>query len=133
MPTVDVTPARTADIDDAIRRILSARGVLNRRLAGLLDPVDGELLTTLDAWIAADYLRDATARNLHVHNNTVDYRLKRIGQLTGINTSTLSGKFRLTAAAIALRGQTPPPIPPGAHCRRHHCTDCIICGLGLED
>ncbi|WP_280381795.1 helix-turn-helix domain-containing protein, partial [Nocardia wallacei] len=45
--------------------------------------------------------RQRTARLLHVHTNTVDYRLKRIGQLTGFDPTQASGLWYLRSALVA--------------------------------
>lgn len=43
-----------------------------------------DLLTTLEAFLEAALDRRATADALHVHPNTLDYRLRRIEELTGL-------------------------------------------------
>ena len=43
-----------------------------------------DLLTTLDAFLEAALDRRAAADALHVHPNTLDYRLRRIEELTGL-------------------------------------------------
>src|SRR4051812_48530732 len=52
-------------------------------LAGLLDALDGnaDLVQTLETYIGHDLDRRSTAAALHVHPNTLDYRLRRVGQL----------------------------------------------------
>ncbi|RDI42463.1 PucR family transcriptional regulator, partial [Nocardia mexicana] len=69
----------------------------------LLDPLDHhpELLDTLQTHIAHNLNRQRTARLLHVHTNTVDYRLKRIGQLTGFDPTQASGLWYLRSALVA--------------------------------
>ncbi|NEW36894.1 PucR family transcriptional regulator, partial [Nocardia cyriacigeorgica] len=42
-----------------------------------------------------------TARILHVHPNTVDYRLRRIGRLTGLDLSPTEGLWYLRSALVA--------------------------------
>lgn len=44
-----------------------------------------ELLTTLDAFLDCGLDRRRTAERLHVHPNTLDYRLKRIRELTDMD------------------------------------------------
>jgi len=44
-----------------------------------------ELLTTLDAFLDCGLDRRRTAERLHVHPNTLDYRLKRIRELTDLD------------------------------------------------
>jgi hypothetical protein len=76
-------------------------------LLGLLEPLERnpDLLTTLDAYLAEDTDRRRTAAALHVHPNTLDYRLKRIVELTGLDPSTTAGLQLLGAAAAARRLQ----------------------------
>ncbi|RDI52860.1 PucR family transcriptional regulator [Nocardia mexicana] len=73
------------------------------RLGALLDPLDTypDLLDTLRRHLSTGLSRQRTARQLQVHTNTVDYRLKRIGQLTGLDPAQPSGLWYLRAALIA--------------------------------
>jgi sugar diacid utilization regulator len=75
------------------------------RLGGLLEPLERnpDLLTTLDAYLAEDTDRRRTAAALHVHPNTLDYRLKRIVELTGLDPATTAGLQLLAAASAARR------------------------------
>lgn len=57
-----------------------------------------ETLTTL---IDADYNRYEAAKRLYVHRTTVDYRLRRIAELTGCDTASSRGLQILTTALIA--------------------------------
>jgi len=43
------------------------------------------LLRTLQTWFACDESSAATANALHIHRNTLDYRLRRIEGLTGLD------------------------------------------------
>ncbi|MTL13355.1 PucR family transcriptional regulator [Nocardia seriolae] len=72
-------------------------------LGTLLDPLDEypELLETLRRHIGNDLSRRHTARLLGVHTNTVDNRLKRIGQLTGFDPAQPSGLWYLRSALVA--------------------------------
>jgi sugar diacid utilization regulator len=74
-------------------------------LAALLDPLERnpDLLLTLDTYLAENLDRRRTAAALHVHPNTLDYRLKRIVGLTGLEPASTSGLQLLTAAAMARR------------------------------
>jgi hypothetical protein len=74
-------------------------------LVGLLDPLERnpDLLVTLDAYLAENLDRRRTAAALHVHPNTLDYRLKRISGLTGLEPTTTAGLQLLAAAAMARR------------------------------
>ncbi|MEU6564638.1 PucR family transcriptional regulator [Nocardia nova] len=73
------------------------------RLGALLDPLDDhpDLLETLRRHMSTGLSRRRTARQLQVHTNTVDYRLKRIGQLTGLDPAQPSGLWYLRAALVA--------------------------------
>ena len=50
---------------------------------------DGQLRRTLVAWFAHDMKTAPSAAALHVHRNTLDYRLRRIGELTGLDLARL--------------------------------------------
>jgi hypothetical protein len=79
-------------------------------LCSLLEPLERnpDLLTTLDAYLAEDTDRRRAAAALHVHPNTLDYRLKRIVELTGLDPATTSGLQLLGAASAARRLQGAP-------------------------
>ncbi len=74
-------------------------------LAALLEPLDRhpDLLLTLEAYLSEDGDRRGTAAALHVHPNTLDYRLKRLVELTGLDPATTAGLQLLAAAASARR------------------------------
>ena len=73
-------------------------------LSGLLDPLDRnpDLPHTLEVYLAHDLDRRRTAAALHVHPNTLDYRLRRIVDLTGLDPATSRG-LQLLGAALAAR------------------------------
>ena len=73
-------------------------------LAALLAPLERfpDLLRTLEAYLAQDLDRRRTAAALYVHPNTLDYRLKRIVKLTGLEPATISG-LQLLACAVVVR------------------------------
>lgn len=81
---------------------LTRRGPARQSLGALLDPLDAhpELLRTLECHIATEFNRRRTARALHVHTNTVDYRLQRIAKLTGIDPAEPAGFCRLRSAVL---------------------------------
>lgn len=78
-------------------------------LAELLEPLarNPDLLLTLEAYLGADTDRRRAAAALHVHPNTLDYRLKRLVELTGLDPATTTG-LQLLAAAVAARRLQPP-------------------------
>ncbi|WP_336208972.1 PucR family transcriptional regulator [Nonomuraea sp. LPB2021202275-12-8] len=74
-------------------------------LAGLLDPLLGnpDLLRTLKAYLDTGLDRRRTAELLHVHPNTVDYRLRRAVSLTGLDPMEPAQLQRIGAALAARR------------------------------
>ncbi len=72
-------------------------------LAGLLDPLarNPDLVRTLETYLANDLDRRGTAAALHVHPNTLDYRLKRVAELTGLDPSSPAGLHLLAASLTA--------------------------------
>lgn len=89
--------------DLALEYQLTRPGPGRQYLESLLNPLDKhpELLETIRTHIGNDLNRRRTARDLHVHTNTVDYRLKRIGQLTGFDPSQPQGLWYLRSALVA--------------------------------
>ncbi|MFX0578226.1 PucR family transcriptional regulator [Nocardia nepalensis] len=87
----------------ALEYQLTRPGPGRETLGALLDPVDPhpELLETLQVHIGNNLNRQRTARRLHIHTNTVDYRLRRIGALTGFDPTANSGLWYLRSALIA--------------------------------
>ncbi|MBO0853766.1 MAG: helix-turn-helix domain-containing protein, partial [Nocardia sp.] len=70
------------------------------------------LLRTLRVFFQTDMNRKRTARLLHIHPNTIDYRLRRIGRLTGIDLSGSQGLWYLRCALVARAGgDTVPALP----------------------
>lgn len=84
---------------------VSRPGLGRKHLVTLIDPLRDsvDLLPTLQAFVDSDSNRKKTATWLTVHPNTVDYRLKRVEQLTGLDPMKPSGLRRLHAALIADR------------------------------
>ncbi|MEV0945683.1 helix-turn-helix domain-containing protein [Rhodococcus sp. NPDC049939] len=91
--------------DLALEFQITRAGSGRTHLASLLAPLDGlpELIETLEVHIGNDLNRQRTARQLHVHANTVDYRLKRVAQLTGFDPMRPSGLRQIQAALTARR------------------------------
>ncbi|GAB2656431.1 PucR family transcriptional regulator [Nocardia goodfellowii] len=87
--------------DLAVEYQLTRGGPATRRIATILDPLDAhpELFDTMRAYLGNDMNRQLTARQLYVHPNTVDYRLRRIAQLTSVDLATSAG---ISQASIAL-------------------------------
>ncbi|HEV2889288.1 MAG TPA: helix-turn-helix domain-containing protein [Frankiaceae bacterium] len=70
-------------------------------LASLLDPLSAELRRTVESYLENDLDRRRTAAALHVHPNTLDYRLRRVVELTGLDPSTTNGLALLVAATVS--------------------------------
>ncbi|MET8423337.1 helix-turn-helix domain-containing protein [Nocardia sp. NPDC004860] len=89
--------------DMALEYQLTRPGPGLETLGALLNPLDAhtELLQTLSCHISNNLSRRRTARVMHIHTNTVDYRLKRIYQLTGFDPTVNSGLWQLRSALIA--------------------------------
>ncbi|MBS2963307.1 helix-turn-helix domain-containing protein [Actinocrinis puniceicyclus] len=73
-------------------------------LGGLLDPLAGrpDLLETLRVFLQEDYDRRRTAARLGLHPNTVDNRMARVTELTGLDPATPRG-VALLMTTLALR------------------------------
>jgi len=94
----------------------SLRNFADRTLASLTrhdENRDGSLIDTLRVWLAADMSASATARQLVVHANTINYRLRRIGELSGLLPSRpidlLQLQLALTVTELAGRFEVPHP------------------------
>ncbi|GAA5116177.1 helix-turn-helix domain-containing protein [Haloechinothrix salitolerans] len=91
-------------LDDLVLEVQLARpGVANDRLVQRLAPLRSrhELLTTLRAVIEAKDNRRKAASALHVHPNTLAYRLRRIAEVTGLDPADPEGMRVLSAALTA--------------------------------
>ncbi|MFB9185705.1 PucR family transcriptional regulator [Dactylosporangium sucinum] len=71
------------------------------RLAAKLDPLAGHpyLLETLRSFVRHGHNRSRVAQDLHVHRNTLDYRLGRITAMTGLDPA-VPAQARLLDAAL---------------------------------
>jgi hypothetical protein len=88
----DLLPERALAGDVAARR------VLRQEIYGALVRAGGELLETLDAFLATGGVLESTARALYVHPNTVRYRLRRVGEITGLSPTVAREAFTLHIA-----------------------------------
>jgi DNA-binding PucR family transcriptional regulator len=87
-----------------------AEALVAQRLAPLLALPASErdrLLETLGAWLAHQRHTPAIADELHVHPQTVRYRINRLRELLGDVLDTSDGRFELELALRA-RGASPP-------------------------
>jgi hypothetical protein len=84
----------------------AATGVAQAILGPVLALPAGEsevLLGTLAAWFVDDGATSSTAERLHVHRNTVRYRLRRVEELTGRSLTRPTGIAELHLALEAAR------------------------------
>lgn len=93
--------------DVALEYQLTRPSAATPLLAGLLAPLDGRsaLHQTLECYLDAACDRNATAAALHVHPNTVAYRLRKTAELTGLDATSPADAATLTAAVAARRGR----------------------------
>jgi hypothetical protein len=93
-------------LDDVLLRYqLSRPSAATARLVERLTPLreHPEVLRTLRHFLLDDELnRRRTARRLGVHPNTVDYRLKRVQALTGLDTSRPADVQQLMAGLLQI-------------------------------
>jgi len=76
----------------------------------VLPPPDREaLLDTMRAWFAENGSASATAARLHMHRNTVRYRLRRVETLTGRSFADppAVGELHLALESTRILGVTP--------------------------
>ncbi|HEY3509378.1 helix-turn-helix domain-containing protein [Kribbella sp. NPDC051137] len=89
-----------ATLPDDVRRTYS-----NRVLGAVLDHdrrTHADLLTTLQAFLACSCSWTRTAEALHLHVNTVRYRIERVEQLTGRDLSSLEDRVDVFLALKSL-------------------------------
>jgi sugar diacid utilization regulator len=96
--------ASVIDYEDALVEILlcGRPAVSDSLVASRLEPLvdHPHLLQTLEALIANDLSQSRTARELFVHVNTVNHRVKRIREITGKDAMKVSDVLEM---ALALR------------------------------
>ncbi len=97
------------NVSDHLPELLLARSpqlgaALARRALGPLDDYaarrSADLMETLEVFMEAELDRRAAADRLHVHPNTLDYRLRRIEELTELS---LSSPNDLALVSLALK------------------------------
>jgi carbohydrate diacid regulator len=71
-----------------------------RLLQPLLDKA--ELLATLDTFLRTNLSRSLAAEQLSIHRHTLDYRLNKIAELTGLDPRDFGAAAQLLAALLWL-------------------------------
>jgi DNA-binding PucR family transcriptional regulator len=97
----------TAEADSFTRETLGA----------LLEETGGELLVTLRVFFDTGRSIRRSAERLHVHENTIRYRLSRIEELTGLvvgSDSDAQLSAQLALLILRLQGRLPEPPAPAA-------------------
>lgn len=95
---VELGSAQVPQVDDWLREVA-------RRLSSGPD-----LVTTLDAYYRNDMNRMRTAMELHVHPRTLDYRLRRVRDLVGLDPASTRGvRVLSTVVTRILAGAWPEP------------------------
>ncbi|MBA8955763.1 PucR family transcriptional regulator [Actinomadura namibiensis] len=99
--TVDSYALLLAAVPERVRRSF------RDRLLGPLEEYDGgrnaELVHTLEVFLACSGSWNRTAARLHVHVNTLRYRIRRIEELTGRDLGTLEDRVDFFLALRATR------------------------------
>jgi len=112
-PAWPAAPRPVAAFDLLPERALAgdaeARRALRQDVFGALVRAGGELLETLDAYFAAGGVLESAARSLFVHPNTVRYRLRRVGEVTGLSPLQARDSFTLRIALTV--GRLDPSAP----------------------
>ncbi|MGW0769397.1 PucR family transcriptional regulator [Streptomyces sp. NPDC002676] len=87
-----------------IEHQLTRPGAARDHLAELLAPIADKphLLPTLRLYLQSNLNRRHVAARHHIHPNTVDYRIRRIATLTGMDPADHNDRIKLTAALAAL-------------------------------
>ncbi|MFE5475845.1 PucR family transcriptional regulator [Nocardia sp. NPDC056541] len=91
---------RFADL--AVEFQLTRPSAVRRHLDAILNPLDDHpiLMETLCTHLDNNLNRRRTSRQLSVHMNTIDYRLKSIRKLTGFDPSSADGLWYLQSALV---------------------------------
>jgi sugar diacid utilization regulator len=77
----------------------STRSSIAMEATALTESGNGALMETLRTYLDSDLDVARTAEALYVHPNTVRYRLRRISELTGLDTQRFSGLVELLTIA----------------------------------
>jgi DNA-binding PucR family transcriptional regulator len=109
---VVVADERLADLIVASDPVLAER-LAQRVLAPLADDRSGRLIVTLDAWLEAQGHHPTVAAALHVHPQTVRYRLARLRERLGGALEDPEQRFALHIALRATRVGS--AWPPSSH------------------
>ncbi|MFD9549075.1 PucR family transcriptional regulator [Nocardia salmonicida] len=84
-----------------------------RQLAAILAPLrdQPDLVETLTEYLRYSRNRRRAANTLHIHPNTLDYRLQRVAQITGMDPTHVDGLWYLQSALVAHVHESGTPDP----------------------
>jgi hypothetical protein len=102
-------PSGAYVLDDVLLEYQLCRpGPGRKRLARVMDRLaeHPDLLHTLRVFLNSDHNRHRTAESLHLHRNTLNYRLRRVTELTGYNPAD-PADIRLLAASLIVHDLRP--------------------------
>ncbi|WP_194827782.1 CdaR family transcriptional regulator [Nocardia sp. XZ_19_231] len=87
---------------------LTRPGPGRRHLATIMNPLHDqpELVETLATYLRHGRNRQPAARALHIHPNTLDYRLQRVARATGMDPTHVDGVWYLQSALVAHAHET---------------------------
>ncbi|MDQ1629657.1 MAG: hypothetical protein QOI54_3401 [Actinomycetota bacterium] len=102
-----------------------ARQHLVRDIYRPLQSSGTSLVETLSAFLEQAASLEATARLLFVHPNTVRYRLRRVGEITGYAPSNPRQAFALRLALALGRLDEPPEDAPAGLYRTHKAVEVV--------
>ncbi|GAA0276141.1 helix-turn-helix domain-containing protein [Cryptosporangium japonicum] len=107
----DFAPEVLVELSPEVSDALTAR---------VYDPLPEDLRTTLHALVAYGFDRTSTAATLHIHRNTLLYRLGRIEERLGLDLSRAADQVAIYLATLRhdrVRESTPPApeTPSGTH------------------
>lgn len=100
-------PGRVHHVADLVD-LVALMNVPRRESLAALDN-QPELVDTLRAFIADNMSMSDTAAELHIHRNTLLYRLNRIAKLTGFDPRQLLGLVALVGYVLHTSSAQPPP------------------------
>ncbi|WP_242888400.1 PucR family transcriptional regulator [Actinomadura litoris] len=106
---VEAVPRKVTTLADVFVELGAARvPEVDRWLRGIADLLfqGPDLVSTLDAYYRHDMNRLLTAAHLYVHPRTLDYRLRRARELTGIDPTSTRGVRALSATVARILADT---------------------------
>jgi len=79
-------------------------GVGDALVARVMGPLSEELRETLVTWVRCDFDGPRAARALHLHRNSLPYRLRRVAELTGLRLDAAHDRTTIYLACARMDG-----------------------------